>query len=62
LARFATAGFTPDEFNSTRKAREAMADSLTWAEGWLEELPVRASDNRKTIRDLRRRLEWELWP
>jgi hypothetical protein len=52
-----------------RGAREAMADALTRTEDWLEyqgiDHPRRAhryDAERVAIRDVRRRLEWELWP
>jgi hypothetical protein len=53
LGRYRAAGFTPDDFATKRRAREAMADALSRAE---DISPAAA------IQDVRRRLEWELWP
>ena len=61
LRLYREAGFTPDQFGHVRSAREALSDALTRTEDWLEleggHVRVRAA-----IRDVRRRLELELWP
>lgn len=62
LARYRDAGFTPDDFGHKRPAREAMADALTRAEDRLEDVSSAPSRERDGLRDVRRRLEWELWP
>ena len=69
LSRFRASGFSPDDFGRVRRAREAMADVLTRAEDWLEMLGVDGRRRGATfeglriaIREVRRRLEWELWP
>lgn len=73
MGRFRDRGFSADSFgeglcvaamktlSTTRGAREAMADTLTATEGWLE-IEHPAYPERLAIRDVRRRLEWELWP
>lgn len=58
LGRYRAAGWTPDDFASKRKAREAMANALTRVEDQLE----LSTASRDAVRDVRRRLEWELWP
>lgn len=67
--RYRAAGFGPDDFARSRAAREAMADALTRTEDWLEMLGVdgirrgaKLEAERAAIRDVRRRLETELWP
>jgi hypothetical protein len=66
MGRFRDSGFSADSFGAktlatTRATREAMAAALTATEGWLEyEHPAYAE--RDSIRAVRRRLEWELWP
>ena len=69
LSRYRDAGFTPDDFARSRPAREAMSDALTRTEDWLEyqsmSRPCRAhlyDAARAAIRNVRRRLERELWP
>jgi hypothetical protein len=69
IGRYRDAGFAADSFGHRRNAREAMADALTRTEDWLEyrevDLPRRAHlyrAERDAIRDVRRRLEWELYP
>lgn len=56
--------WTPDDFATRRGARECMADALTAAEDRLD--LERRSPRREALalalRDVRRRLEWELWP
>lgn len=54
-------GFTLDDLEHRRAAREALADAITYAEDWLAG-HARHSDERVALRDVRRRLEWELWP
>jgi hypothetical protein len=57
------AELTPDQFGSNRKARELVADQLTRVEDELEpRRGKRAAAERLAIRDVRRRLELELWP
>lgn len=55
------AGFSADAFGHLREARAVVADALTRTEDWLE---IRGGHvrERAAIRDLRRRLERELWP
>jgi hypothetical protein len=60
MGRYRAAGFTPDDFGHKRPAREAMADALTRAEDRLGLAP--SSPARDAIRDVRRRLEWDLYP
>jgi hypothetical protein len=73
LSRVRDAGFTADEFSSGdasrgaararwRGAREAMADALTRTEDWLEMEHPRRERERHAIREVRRRLELDLWP
>ncbi len=61
LVRFYESGFDADSFGYKRLAREAMASALTATEDWLE-LTTPNALARARIRDLRRRLELELWP
>jgi hypothetical protein len=61
LDRYRSDGHTPDDFARSRAAREAMADALTRTEDWLEDEHPRWPD-RASIKAVRRRLEWELWP
>lgn len=62
LRRFREGGFSADSFGAKKAAREAIADGLTAARDWLEyEHPQRKREHR-AIRDVGRRLEWELWP
>lgn len=59
--RYGSAGFRPDDFGGSRKARETLGDALSAAEDWLElERPF--SSERASIRALRSPLERELWP
>lgn len=58
LGRFRAGGFEPDDFGSSRPAREAMADALARTE---DELELRRA-RTESIRHVRRRLEQELWP
>ena len=62
LEQFFGRGFDADSFgNKTIRApREAMASALTATEDWLEVTYPRI--DRSALRDLRRRLELELWP
>jgi hypothetical protein len=69
IERYRARGFTPDDFGHIRGARAAMADALTATEGWLEMLGVDGrrrgpafENERAAIRDVRRRLELELFP
>ena len=69
LLRYRLAGFTPDDFGRSRLAREAMSDALTRTEDLLEyqavDRPRRAhlyDAERAAIRNVRRRLEREVWP
>ena len=65
MAHYRARGFEPDDFEHRRQARAAMADALTRTEDWLE-LAGRDIESRRreraAIRNVRRRLEWELWP
>jgi hypothetical protein len=58
LTRFRARGFEPDDFGHSRPAREAMADALARTEDELELRRARTD----LIRQVRRRLEQELWP
>ncbi|MFZ5891280.1 MAG: hypothetical protein ACOY0T_09540 [Myxococcota bacterium] len=60
VARYRASGRTPDDFGK-RAAREAMADALTRAEDQLE-LEHPRWPERDELREVRRRLEKELWP
>ena len=69
LTSFKALGFGAETFGRIRDAREAVADGLTRAEDMLEyrELDrgrghVDARRQRLAICEVRRRLEWELWP
>ena len=69
LSRYRLAGFTPDDFGRSRLAPEAMSDALTRTEDLLEyqavDRPRRAhlyDAERAAIRNVRRRLEREVWP
>jgi hypothetical protein len=60
LGRYRAAGFKPDDFERKKRARAAMADGLTAAEDAME---LRCAPKaRAAIRQVRRRLELELWP
>lgn len=54
-------GFKPVSLTTKTKPREALADALTEVEDWLEANRPRAPE-RRTLREVRRRLERELWP
>lgn len=62
LLRYRGAGFAPDDFRGHRPAREAIAQTLTRAEDHLELRSSATKGERRTIADVRRRLERELWP
>lgn len=62
VQRLRIAGFSADDFGHCRKARKVVADALTRSEVRLELSGPRAQVEREAIRDVRRRLEWELWP
>jgi hypothetical protein len=62
LAQYKASGFTPDDFAHKRPAREELADALTRAEDRIETSSSSASREREALRDVRRRLERELWP
>lgn len=61
LARFRGRGFDADSFR-LRSVREGMADALTATEDWLEINHPRWLEDRALLKELRRRLELELWP
>lgn len=61
LARFRGRGFDAESFNR-RTVREGMADALTATEDWLEREHPRWRIDRTLLKELRRRLEQELWP
>jgi len=58
-------GFDADSFGAAaaqaRAHREAVAGALTATEGWLEYEHPRWEE-REALREVRRRLECELWP
>ncbi len=61
-------GYSPGDLERVRRARESMACALARAEDWLEDIGdlfwrhARQYElERATIREVRRRLEWELW-
>ena len=60
LTRFREAGFSADDFGHVRKAREALAEALTRTEDM--HAGPSSRPERVAIRDVRRRLEVELWP
>jgi hypothetical protein len=60
LRLYREAGFSPNDFERLR-ARAAMANALSRTEDWLE-LEGGHRRERAVIRDVRRRLEWEVWP
>ena len=64
LTSFKAMDFDAETFRRIRKAREAIADGLTRAEDMLESMPrcARRDGEMASIRDVRRRLEIELWP
>lgn len=64
ITQFRAAGFTPDQFAAKQSARAAAVDALVSAEDWLElgHASPRRMAERSAIRDVRRRLELELWP
>jgi len=55
-------GWDPDQFATLRLARVAMANALTSIEDWLESEHPRRTGESVRIRQVRRRLELELWP
>ncbi len=61
LGRYRDAGFTADDFGRVRKARMTMADALTRTEDALEYSHPAPTPERLALRDVRRRLEWELF-
>jgi hypothetical protein len=61
MTKYREAGFTPDDFNRSRKAREMASDSITSAEDWMEYEHPRLMTERSVMRDVRRWLEWETW-
>lgn len=61
IQQYKDSGFNADSF-ATRKGREAMANALTATEDWLEIRGTIGARARSRVRDLRRRLELELWP
>jgi hypothetical protein len=57
------AGFSPDSFESQRKARETVAEALVRLEDQAELCRGSlAARRREAIRQIRRALELELWP
>ncbi len=64
MGRYRTAGWTPEDFAGQWGARRAMAESLTYAEDQIEKKVdcPRLRAARSALRDVRRRLELELWP
>jgi hypothetical protein len=62
LTRFRHSGFDADSFARLIAARVAAVDALTRTEDWLESKGPRTERERLAIRDVRRRLEVELWP
>lgn len=62
LGQYRAAGFGPDDFEHTRRAREAMSDALSRTEDFLElRAGSRRAAERESIAAVRRRLELELW-
>jgi len=55
-------GWDPDQFATLRLARVAMANALSSIEDWLESEHPRRTGESVSIRQVRRRLELELWP
>lgn len=60
LSRFREACFSADSFG-TRQPREKMADILSRTEDWLEATHPGRRAEREAIKQVRRRLEWELF-
>lgn len=60
LRRYRAAGFTADDFATSRKARRAMAEALTRTEDRLEIEHPRRIAERDAIKAVRRRLELEV--
>lgn len=61
LSRFRASGGNLDRW--ARSDREAMVDAITVAEDALEvHTKGRDTEERRALRDIRRRLELELWP
>jgi hypothetical protein len=61
IGRYKSMGFDAESFGR-KSGRVAMAGALTATEDWLELEQPRNVLARARIRDLRRRLELELWP
>lgn len=59
--RYRAAGFTPDDFEGRRAAREAAADALARTEDLLELGCFGRVRERQVVRAVRRALENELW-
>ncbi|MBK6694810.1 MAG: hypothetical protein IPG50_21765 [Myxococcales bacterium] len=59
--RYRASGFTPADFGTRRRAREAMSVALARVEDWLE-LEKPGAGDRFRLKALRQRLEKELWP
>ena len=53
-----------DQFQHHRQARASLVEALVSAEDWLERehRGARRDAERVALRDVRRALEWELWP
>jgi hypothetical protein len=62
LSRFRESRFDADSFATRIAARAALADALTATEDFLEVEHPRREGDRLAIRDVRRRLETEVWP
>src|SRR5687767_5297043 len=63
LQAFRDAGFSADSFGHERMARELVAEGLTRLEDQLElRGSPKLATQRLAIREVRRRLELELWP
>lgn len=63
VASAADAGVTRDDFESSRRAREVYCTALTRLEDALESKTTpRVEGERRGVREVRRRLEQELWP
>lgn len=62
LSRFRDSGFSADSFGHRTEARRSLMEGLVRAEDWLEAEHPRRERERAALRDVRRRLEWELDP
>jgi hypothetical protein len=60
LDRYRAAGFTPDQFERSAKARACIADCITRCEDWLELAHPRWQSDRAALAGVRRVLELEL--